>query len=87
MKNSTKNVRKKSLKKEPLFFDKKKLLLAFEYGVILSDVAKQRKINLTQDIVLRMEDILLDVCTKKSAEKVAVEMELNILAALEVKEK
>lgn len=67
-------------------FGKKKLFLAFEYGLALSEVARETKTELTPDIVERAEDILLDACTHGTAERVAVDMIPNILASFEPKE-
>jgi len=66
------------------FYGKKKLLLAFEYGVILSDVAKDRGIPLTPEIVARCEDIIEKEFTSKSSTRVALDMVPNILASMEV---
>ncbi len=47
-------------KKHRLFsaFGKEKAILAFEFGVVLSDVAHEHKIEMTKEIVLRAEKIL-----------------------------
>jgi len=67
-------------------YGKQKLLLAFEYGVILSDVAKDRKIPLTNEMVTRCEEIIEKEFTAKSSNRVALDMVPNILASLEIKE-
>ena len=44
--------------KLPFFFGRKKLFLAFEYGVILSEVAKEQGIELTPEIIERAEKMI-----------------------------
>jgi hypothetical protein len=70
----------------PKLFGKQKLLLAFEYGLTISETAREMKIELTPEIVDRAENILLDSCRNESAETVAIEMIPNILAIFEPKE-
>ena len=71
--------------KLPLF-GKKKLLLAFEYGIILASVAREQGVELTPEISARCEDIILKEFTAKSTELVALDMVPNLLASLEVKD-
>jgi len=66
-------------------FSEKKLMLAFEYGLVLADVASQKKIELTKEIVLRLENIMKKEFNKKNSTRLAVDMIVNILAALEPK--
>lgn len=66
-------------------YGKKKLLLAIEYGVVLSDVAKDRGIKLDAEVVTRLENILVNEFSKKSYTQVALEMIPNILASFETK--
>lgn len=66
-------------------FNEKQLLLAFEYGVVMSDVAKNMKVKLTAEIIARFEDILVKEFTTKDFDKVALEMVPNILAGFETK--
>ncbi len=66
-------------------FGKKKLILAFEYAVTLADVVHQNKAELTPEIVERMEAIILKEFPAKSAERLAIDMNVNVLAALEPK--
>jgi hypothetical protein len=65
------------------FYSKKKLLLAVEYGVILSETAKQRGVELTPDMVKKMEVIVENEFNNKDATRVSVEMIPNILAVFE----
>ncbi len=64
-------------------FGKKKSLLAFEFGVVLSDVAKQLNIEMTQDIVLRAEKLLETELGGNSIEHFACNMNIYTLAILE----
>ncbi len=68
--------------KIPLY-NKTKLLLAVEYGIILSETAKKRGVKLTPEMVKKMEEIVANEFTNKSTEKVGLEMEPNILAVFE----
>jgi len=66
-------------------YSKRKLLLAIEYGVVLSDVAKERGLKLDAEVVERLEHILVNEFRKKSYTQVALEMIPNILASFETK--
>lgn len=59
-----------------------KLTLAFEYGVILSQVALEHKKELTPELMTRIEQALLEEF-KQTPEKIAVNMPVNVLAMLE----
>jgi hypothetical protein len=61
----------------------KKLISAFEYGIILSETAKKRGIELTPEMVKKMEEIILNEFQSKSLIKINLEMEPNILAVFE----
>lgn len=65
-------------------YNKKRLILAFEYAIALSDVAREQKIELTPEIIKRAENILLKEW-HKSPERIAVDFTVNILAAFEPK--
>jgi len=67
-------------------YSENKLLLGFEYGVVLSDVAKEKNIPLTAEIVGRMEEIIKKEFRKKNPTRLSVDMIVNILASLEPKE-
>lgn len=66
-------------------YGKKKLLLACEYGIILSRVMKGMDKELTPEIVKRLEEIILKEFTAKSANRVALDMIPNLLASIETK--
>lgn len=67
-------------------FGPKKLRLAFEFGVIMSEVAKGMNMELTPEMVARAEEILLNESKTKSATQFAGEMNACALAAFEPKE-
>lgn len=59
--------------------------MAFEYGVVLGDVAKERGLVLDSKTVAKCEEIILNEFRKKSYTQVALEMIPNILASFETK--
>lgn len=65
------------------FYSKTKLLLAFEYGVILSQVAKENNVEVTKELMERMEKIILNEFSTKSPTKLSTETIPNILACFE----
>lgn len=64
-------------------YSNKKLLLALEYGIILSEVAKSSGTDLTPEMIKKMEEIVLNEFPKHKAMTLAVEMDPNILAVFE----
>lgn len=68
--------------KFPLF-GKKKLLLAFEHGVILATTAQEQKVELTPAMVLKAEEMIENEFVGNSASHIAGHMEANILAVFE----
>jgi hypothetical protein len=64
-------------------YNNQKLLLSFEYGIILSQVAQERELALTAEIITRAETILLAEFKKNNATKLSTEMIGNILAMIE----
>lgn len=64
-------------------YSNQKLLLSFEYGLTISEVAKKQKIKLTPEMIKRAEEILIKEFKKESAEKLAIGMIPNILAVFE----
>lgn len=67
-------------------FGKKKLLLAFEFGIVLSDVAKDLNIEMTREIVLRAEKLLENEMRHSTASDFACKMNVYTLAVLEPKD-
>lgn len=70
--------------KRPPIYGRKTLKLAFEFGVILSEVAKEKKVKLTPEISTRAEEILIQELTTKGFEKTALNFVPLVLAVLEV---
>lgn len=66
------------------FFGRKKLLLAFEYGVILTQVAKERGIEVTPEFVQKAEVMIENEFKTKTPTQIAVEMEPNLLSIFEL---
>ncbi len=66
-------------------FGKKKLLLAFEHGFVISELAKEKGVELTPEIMKRAEEIIVDSCQRNSAERIALDMIPNILSVFETK--
>ncbi len=64
-------------------FRHKKLLLSFEYGVIISQVAKEQNIELTPEIIKRAENVIMDSFCRYSPQELSVEMLPIILSIFE----
>lgn len=67
-----------------LFFGKKKILLSFEYGVILSQVAKERGIEVTPELIKKAEEMLINECETQGPTFMAINMLPNIISAFEL---
>ncbi len=65
------------------FFGKTKLLLAFEYGVVLADVAKQKGVEVTPELVKKAEKVIEQEFKTQSPTRLSVEMTQNLLAIFE----
>lgn len=61
----------------------KKIILAFEYGVNLSEVAREMKIELTADHVIRAEKMMASEFATQTASFLAGNMNVNILSVFE----
>ena len=68
--------------KLPLYSEQK-LLLAFEYGVILSETAKAQGVEMTPEIMKKAEEMLVNEFKNKTPTRLSVEMLTNILAMFE----
>lgn len=64
-------------------FGKKKLLLAFEYGLILAKTAQEHKIELNADHVKRAEIMIEGEFRNQTVEHNAVNMIPNLLTVFE----
>lgn len=66
------------------FFGKKKILLSFEYGVVLSQVAAEQGIELTPEMIERAEDMIIGEFGSQSPTRLSVEMIPNIMSVFEL---
>ena len=64
-------------------FGKQKLLLAFEYGVVLRDTAAEMNVELTPEMVKRAEEMILNEFPMKTPTRLSVEMLANTIAMFE----
>lgn len=67
-------------------YNEQKAILAFEFGIIISDVANRLNVGITKEIVLNAEEILTNEMKKGNAEDFACNMIVLALAVLEPKE-
>ena len=65
-------------------YTNKKLITAFEYGIIFSQVAREHGVELTQEKILKMEEIIKKEFPKKGFRRLNLEMAVNILASFEL---
>jgi hypothetical protein len=69
----------------PVFvFGKSKLLLAFEYGVILSQVAKEQGVEITPEFIKDAEEMILGEFPRTRATRLATEIVPNILTVFKL---
>ncbi len=66
------------------FFGKKKLMLAFEYGVTIARVAQEQGIEMTPALIEKAEIMLEGEARAQTATHMAVNMLPNILSAFEL---
>jgi len=83
MKNKIKKQISK-IKYRPPIYGKKTLRVALEFGVVLSEVAKKQKIELTEEITVRAENILIQELKINGLQKTVMNFTPLVLAALEV---
>lgn len=67
----------------PFYFGRKKLFLAFEYGVVLAEVAQKQGVELTPEIVERAER-MIEGEFKKDPTRLSVDIIPNILSVFEL---
>lgn len=65
-------------------YKKSTLKLALEFGLVLSEVAKEKKVTLTPEITSRAEDIFIKEIDRHGMKKTALNFVPLILAVLEV---
>jgi hypothetical protein len=70
--------------KLPSFYNKKKVLLALEFGLAISEVAKKMEVELTKEIVERAENIFLNEIETRGEQQIANDFTALILASFEV---
>ena len=61
-----------------------KLLLAFEYGIVLADVAKKQKVKMTPELVARAEVMIENEFSIQTASHLAGNIVPNILTVFEL---
>lgn len=66
------------------FFGRKKLRLAFEYGLILANVAKENNVEVTPDLVAKAQAMLVGEAQTQTATHMAINIVPNILSAFEL---
>ena len=71
---------------KPPIYGKKTLRLAMEFGLVLSEVAKEQKKELSGDITQKAQDIFLNEIKINGFKKTALNFVPLILAALELEE-
>ncbi len=67
-------------------FGKQKTVLAFEFGIVLSDVAKTLGIEMTSELAARAETLLVHELRHHDSQYFACNMNVFILALLEPKD-
>jgi len=75
---------KQLIKHRPPIYGKKTLKIAFEFGLVLSEVAKKKGIALTPEISERAEKILINELKINGLNKTALNFTPLILSVLEV---
>lgn len=66
------------------FFGKSKVLLAFEYGVVMAETANELKFKTTPELMKNAEAIIVGEFSTKSVGELATDMGPNILSAFEL---
>lgn len=65
-------------------FGKKKLVLSFEYGVVLAQTALENKVELTPELIAKAEEMILGEFQKGDPTRLAVDMIPNIISIFEL---
>jgi hypothetical protein len=74
------------LKYRPPIYGNKTLRVVFEFGLVMSEVAKERGVELTTEMSARAEYMLIEELRINGLQKTVMNFTPLILAALEVKE-
>ncbi len=67
-----------------LFFQKKKTFLAFEYGLVLAEVAMKQGVELTPELVEKAERMIEGEFQKNGVSRLAVDIVPNIMSVFEL---
>ena len=70
--------------KRPAIYGNRTIKLALEFGLVLSEVAKERKVEITPEITERAEKIFLNEIRTMGLESVACDFVPLILSCFEV---
>jgi len=65
-------------------YGNKTLKVAFEFGLVLSEVSKDKGIDLTSEISARAEEVLIKELKENGLEKTALNFVPLVMAVLEV---
>lgn len=65
-------------------YEIEKVLLAFEYGVVMSQVAKEHGIELTPELVKRAEEMIKNEFANQTAQFLAGNMTVLVMTAFEI---
>jgi len=74
------------LKNRPPIYSEKTLLMAFEFGLVLSESAKKMNVAMTPEISERAEKIVVAELKSKGARQTALNFIPLVMASLEVEE-
>jgi hypothetical protein len=66
-------------------YNKKELRLAFEFALVLSDVATKMKVELTKELSIKAQEMLINELRTRGFKKTSKEFIPLIMASLEVK--
>ena len=66
------------------FYSRKKLLLAFEYGVVITEVAQKQGVEVTPELMEKAEIMIESEFSKKSPTRLAVDTLPNVLSVFEL---
>ena len=65
-------------------YGKKKLLLAFEYGMVLAKTAHENKFEITPEFMEKAEVMIEGEFTAQNPTQLSIDMAQNILSAFEL---
>lgn len=75
---------KRLLKRIFKLYSEQELLLSFEYGLVISESAKEMKVEITPDISRKAEIMIVGEFSSKSSQELADQMIPNILSVFEI---